>query len=69
VLFFGVVNWLWNNYEIDRLYVEVADIAWMETWCARHPHLLAPERRDRIIFVAKHLAYKINTESMLMVFG
>jgi len=69
LLFFGVVDWLFRNYEIDRLYIEVGDVAWMETWCQRHPQLLSAQRRASIVFVAKHLAHKIDKEAMLMVFG
>lgn len=52
ILFFWVVNYLYNLYSFDIIYVEVNDVCWFENWIQTNKELVAFES-DKIKCVDK----------------
>ncbi|MCF7834791.1 polysaccharide pyruvyl transferase family protein [Candidatus Gracilibacteria bacterium] len=42
MLFFGLINWIDQNYDISKLTVEVGDKSWMENWIRENKEYMGP---------------------------
>ncbi|MFA5748403.1 MAG: hypothetical protein WC872_04835, partial [Candidatus Absconditabacterales bacterium] len=40
ILFFGLVKFIFSNYDVSKLYVEVGNKNWMEHWIEKNSQIL-----------------------------